>query len=841
MSKLLLLDGNSIVNRAFYAMPNLTSNSGVCTGGIFGFLKMLSKILKEEQPTHVAVAFDLKAPTFRHKQYKDYKAGRKPMPQELVQQIPILKDILKAMNIAYLELEGYEADDILGTLSKEFQDSVIIVSGDKDILQLADDHCTVYHTKKGISEVVKYTPALLFEEGISKPAYITDLKGLMGDASDNLKGVQGVGKVIASNLISQYGSLENLYDHIDEIKGKLREKLIEGKEDAYTSRTLATIFREVPLKYSIDDLIFEYLLPETALRKMIELNFKNVEDMFSFQSEEKKSSFEEYFLSSADEMREKLEQAKCTKSLCFNIDSYISFTVDGKTEYKVKPLESLLDETVPYETALDLIGECVNDDMIENITVFDLKSVYHLLIDHSPTFKANDLLLLSYVADITKHSTNLKDLLDNYGLDTNMPCCSILKLFDELKDKTLSEKTYKVYQNIELPLVKVLFDMEIIGFKVDTDVIENLNQKYAVKIDEISSQIYELAEGKFNINSPKQLGEILFDKLGLPSGKKKSTSAEVLEKFALIHPIIPLILEYRKISKLQSTYILGMKKLLDENNRLHTVFKQALTTTGRLSSTEPNLQNIPVRTQEGREIRKAFIAGEGRKLVVADYSQIELRLMAHISGDEHLISDFNSKKDVHSATASKVFGVPVEEVTHDMRRNAKAVNFGIIYGISDFGLSESIGCSVLQARSFIEKYFEGYPQIKEYMDNTVKSAKENGYVETLSGRKRIIPELKSPVYTIRTFGERAAMNMPLQGTASDIIKLAMINVFNEISKMKDTALILQVHDELIIDCPEDKAETVAKIVRECMENVFDLKVPLIAEVGIGDNWLEAKD
>lgn len=840
MSKLLLIDGNSIVNRAYYAMPNLTSSDGVCTGGIFGFLKMLSKIIKEEKPTHVGVAFDLKAPTFRHLEYSEYKAGRKPMPQELVQQIPILKEILKSMNIACFELAGYEADDILGTLSKSFKDSVIIVSGDKDILQLVDDHCTVYHTKKGISDVVKYTPDLLYAEGISKPEYVTDLKGLMGDASDNLKGVQGVGKVTAGNLIATYGSLDNLYEHIDEVKGKLKEKLIDGREDAYTSKKLATIFREVPLVYNMDDLIFNEIIPFDAHKKMTELDFRNVEDMFSFENVKIQSSFEECYLSSEDELREKLEVAKRTKILCFNLENQISFTVDGMTEYKIKEQENLLDESIPFDVVLDMLSEYVNNDEIK-ITVFDLKSNYHLLIDHCPIFKADDLLLLSYVADITKHKTNLNDLLQNYGLDLKAPCCSILKLFAELKVKTISDASYKVYQNIELPLVSVLFDMEVVGFKIDTQMIDALNKKYAVIIDELSEEIYELAGEKFNINSPKQLGEILFEKLGLPSGKKKSTSAEVLEKLSLIHPIVTLILEYRKISKLQSTYIVGMQKMLDENHRLHTVFKQALTTTGRLSSTEPNLQNIPVRTTEGREIRKAFIAGKGRKLVVADYSQIELRLMAHMSGDENLIRDFNSNKDIHTATASKVFGVPVEEVTHDMRRNAKAVNFGIIYGISDFGLSESVGCSVLQARTFIEKYFEGYSKVKEYMDKTVKSAKENGYVETLSGRRRIIPELKSPVYTIRTFGERAAMNMPLQGTASDIIKLAMIEVFENISKFKDSSLILQVHDELIIDCPEKDAEEIAEIVKSSMEKVFKLSVPLIAEVGIGDNWLEAKD
>ncbi len=843
MKKLLLIDGNSIVNRAFYAMPNLTSSKGICTGGIFGFIKMLSKLIKEEKPTHIACAFDLKAPTFRHKEYSEYKAGRHPMPEELVQQIPLLKELLVKMNIAIYSLEGYEADDILGTLSLNFDGDTIIVSGDKDILQLSSEHTTVYHTKKGITDVIKYTPALLKEEGIREPINITDLKGLMGDSSDNLKGVAGVGKVTATNLISEYGDLDNIYSHIDEIKGKLQEKLINGKEDAYITKKLATIYREVPIQYTESDLEFKGTLSDDAYRALINFDFKNVEDMFDFNREQVKSEVVRHniiSLADNDELMNALKVVENTKKLCFIYDEKLSFSVDGINEYIIKEAEDLLSITIDEDYALEQISSYLNREDI-SVLVFDLKSMYHSLDRFVDCFKADDLLLLSYVADVSRHKTELKPLLEGYGLDASAPACSVLQLFDLLQSQTKEEGSYSVYTNIEIPLVKVLYSMEKIGFRVDIDMIDNLNDIYDDKIALLEREIYNLAGTRFNINSPKQLGEILFDKLGLPGGKKKSTSADVLEKLVYINPIVPLILEYRKIAKLRSTYIIGIKKQLDNSSRLHTIFKQALTTTGRLSSTEPNLQNIPVRTAEGKEIRKAFIASNGNKLVVSDYSQIELRLMAHMSGDERMIRDFQTNKDIHSATASAVFGVDIEDVTKEMRRKAKAVNFGIIYGISDFGLSEDIGCSVGEAREFIKKYFETYPKVKEFMDGTVQKAKECGYVQTIFGRRRIIPELNSSVYNMRMFGERAAMNMPLQGTASDIIKLAMIKVFDSLKEIPDAHLILQVHDELIVDCPEKYVNEVANIVKHSMESIVELKVPLIAETGSALNWLEAKD
>lgn len=843
MKKLLLIDGNSIVNRAFYAMPNLTSSKGICTGGIFGFIKMLSKLIKEEKPTHIACAFDLKAPTFRHKEYAEYKAGRHPMPEELVQQIPLLKELLKKMNIAIYSLEGYEADDILGTLSLNFDGETIIVSGDKDILQLSSEHTTVYHTKKGITDVIKYTPALLRDEGITEPINITDLKGLMGDSSDNLKGVAGVGKVTATNLISEYGDLDNIYAHIDDIKGKLKEKLIDGKEDAYITKKLATIYREVPIQYTESDLEFNGSLSDDAYRALIDFDFKNVEDMFDFNREQGKSEVVTHNIISLaynDELTDALKTVENTKKLCFIYDEKLSFTVDGINEYIIKEAEDLLSITIDQDYALEQISSYLNRGDI-SVLVFDLKSMYHSLDRFVDCFKADDLLLLSYVADVSRHKTELKPLLEGYGLDANAPACSAVQLFDILKSKTKDEGSYSVYTDIEIPLVKVLYSMEKTGFRVDVDMIDNLNDIYDDKITLLEREIYDLAGSTFNINSPKQLGEILFDKLGLPGGKKKSTSADVLEKLVYLNPIVPLILEYRKIAKLRSTYIIGIKKQLDNSNRLHTIFKQALTTTGRLSSTEPNLQNIPVRTAEGKEIRKAFIASNGNKLVVSDYSQIELRLMAHMSGDERMIRDFQSNKDIHSATASAVFCVDIEDVTKEMRRKAKAVNFGIIYGISDFGLSEDIGCSVGEAREFIKKYFETYPKVKEFMDVTVQKAKECGYVQTIFGRRRIIPELNSSVYNMRMFGERAAMNMPLQGTASDIIKLAMIKVFDALKAIPDARLILQVHDELIVDCPEKYVNEVAEIVKHSMESIVELSVPLIAETGSALNWLEAKD
>lgn len=839
MSKLILIDGNSIINRAYYAMPYLTSSSGVCTGGLHGFLKMLAKLIREENPTHLACAFDLKAPTFRHKKYEDYKAGRRPMPEELAQQIPILKEILKGMGIKCFELEGYEADDILGTLSTLCPFESMIVSGDKDVLQLVSDKCTVIHTKKGISEVIRYTPELLKEEGIGDPSYVTDLKGLMGDSSDNIKGVPGVGAKTAGRLIATYGTLENLYDHIDEQKGKLKEKLIEGRESALFSKELATINREVPLTYEWSELELHSVFPTQAYDMLMELNLVSIIESFTFEKQTKET-YTRKDISSESELIEALEKCRKNGHFTFYIGNDISFCCDDSVEYFIVSGESLLDIGISFDRALELILPILQNDNIEKM-LFDIKSLYHTFKINSIPFKSEDLLLLSYVSDVSKHKTELIPLLENYSLNSDFPSIGIRVLFERIK-KELSKQGLEVYENIEKPLVEVLYNMETNGFLINVEIIEELKEKYSAIISDLQERIWEYAGEKFNINSPKQLGVILFDKLMLKSDKKKSTGADKLEKLINHHPIVGLVLEYRKYSKLQSTYIIGIQGLLDKNNRLHTIFKQALTTTGRLSSTEPNLQNIPVRTKEGREIRKAFIAEKGHKLVCADYSQIELRLVAVMSGDEHMIADYNSGHDIHRATAAKVFNLPIEYVTDEMRSRAKAVNFGIIYGISDFGLSENIGCSVKEAKSFIERYFESYPAVKEYMQKTVEEAKVNGYVQTLSGRTRVIPELSSPVYNVRAFGERAAMNMPLQGTASDIIKLAMIAVYKRLGEEAPNAkLLLQVHDELIVDCPELDVEKVKSILKECMENVMKLTVPLIAEVGVGDNWLEAKE
>lgn len=839
MNKLILIDGNSIINRAYYAMPYLTSSKGVCTGGLHGFFKMLTKLIKEEQPTHLACAFDLKAPTFRHKKYSEYKAGRKPMPEELAQQIPILKEILGLMRIKCFELAGYEADDILGTLSLQCPFPSFIISGDKDVLQLVSDKCTVIHTKKGISEVIRYTPELLKEEGIADPSYVTDLKGLMGDSSDNIKGVAGIGAKTATNLVSNYGTLENLYDHIDEQKGKLKEKLIEGKESAFFSRELATINRAVPLEFQWSELELLTPFPTVAYDKLMELNLVSVVEGFSFK-QENKIEHKRVEITDEEKLLSALNDCKAEGSFTFYIGEDISFCSNENTEYFITSGESLLDLGISFDRALELIKPLLFDKSIEKI-IFDVKGIYHTLCLKEDLFESEDLLLLSYVYDVSKHKTELLPLFDNYSVSHDFPSIGIRLLFNEIKNK-LNEQCLDVYEQIEKPLIEVLYNMERSGFLIDVNIIEELKSKYSSIITELQEKIWELAGEKFNINSPKQLGVILYDKLNLKSDKKKSTGADKLEKIRDYHPIVNLVLEYRKYSKLQSTYIIGIQSLLDESNRLHTIFKQALTTTGRLSSTEPNLQNIPVRSKEGREIRKAFIAEKGHKLVCADYSQIELRLVATMSGDEHMIADYNSGHDIHRATASKVFNLPIELVTDEMRRSAKAVNFGIIYGISDFGLSENIGCSVKEAKGFIERYFESYPGVREYMQRTVENAKLNGFVQTLSGRTRVIPELSSPVYTIRSFGERAAMNMPLQGTASDIIKIAMIAVFHKLrEKVPNAKLLLQVHDELIVDCLESEANVVADILKECMENVMKLRVPLIAEVGVGDNWLEAKE
>lgn len=840
--KLLLLDSNSLVNRAYYAMPSLRTADGVATGGVYGFMAMLAKLLDEEKPTHIACAFDVHAPTFRHKLYAEYKAGRRPMPDELRAQIPLLKELLTAMRLHIVEFAGYEADDVLGTLSKQADMPVVVVSGDKDVLQLVSDKVTVLHTKKGITDVIAYTPERLKEDGL-EPWQVPELKGLMGDSSDNIKGVAGVGEKTAKSLIEAYGSLDGVYAHIDEIKGKLREKLAEGKQDAYFSRDLATICREVPLTITVDDCKVNGVFPAEAQTLMRSLEFKKLTDRFTFEEGAPAVAdvtFDRVEIADKAALEDALARAKnAARFALAQVDGTWHFaTGDGK-EYVVQIGDDMFAE-LDTETVARKLAEVLADDKVTKV-LFDGKATYYQFREYCGAFPTEDVSLASYVLDANRAFGKCEDLLEYYGYTAEWAASALLVVYDGIMQKLAEASVAHVYRDIELPLMPILYDMECAGFKVDVDVLKALGDKFGAEISEISKDIYQFAGEEFNLNSPKQLAVVLFDKLGLPTDKKRSTGADKLEHLSLLHPIVPYILRYRKISKLQSTYVSGLLPLLDANHRLHTVFKQALTATGRLSSTEPNLQNIPVRTPEGKQIRKAFVASDGNRLVVADYSQIELRLMAHFSEDANMLEAYREGQDIHAATAAKVYGVPIDEVTPEMRSSCKAVNFGIIYGISDYGLSENIGVSVKEAKQFIEKYFELYPGVAKYMHDVVEVAKKQGYVTTLSGRKRSIPELTSAVYNVRAFGERVAMNTPLQGTASDVIKIAMIKVFRRLQAEGLRAkMILQVHDELVIDTPEAEVDRVRAILKEEMESVYDLKVPLVASVGVGDNWVEAK-
>lgn len=851
MDRLILLDSNSLINRAYYALPNLTNHDGQYTGAIFGYMNMLIKIFDTYKPTHVIATFDRKAPTFRKSMYDGYKATRKPMPHELASQLAPLKEILAAMNIPILEIDGYEADDIIGTLAKKYSAKTFIVTGDKDSLQLIDDTTTVLLTKKGISEIAYYDEPALKSEGLV-PSQIIDLKSLMGDSSDNIPGVAGVGEKTAKDLLAKYSTLDGVYAHIDEIKGKLQEKLISGKEMAYLSYDLATINVNSPIEF--DDLEKARLNATfsgevKALLKKLELT--KIIDRLNFDSSEASAVAENFIPKSQDidtleGLSEVLSKIILNGKFAFSLSGRITISVDDEC-FNIVIADNLLGEGINYGDFLDACKNVFENEKIVK-TCFDYKNNLHVLDKDGITLRGveNDTLLKAYLIDANRNYKSEQELFNAYNLPEGEESALIAYL-DGILDREMQERgLVDLYKNVELPLVEVLFDMEKEGFRIDLDILNELNDKYSKELDSLIRQIIELAGKPFNVNSTKQLASVLFEDLGLKSGKKTktgySTNVEVLNSIKNQHPIIPLILRQREIAKLKSTYLDGMLPLIDSKHKIHTIFKQTVTATGRLSSTEPNLQNIPIRKAEGKQIRKMFIASEGNELVCADYSQIELRLMAQFSGDETMLHAFNNNVDIHATTASKVFGVPLEMVTADMRRQAKAVNFGIIYGISDFGLSEDLGIPVYKARDFIAGYFATYPKVKEYMEKCVEVAKEKGYVTTYLNRRREIPELKSSNYNLRNFGERVAMNMPLQGSASDIIKVAMLRVSKALKDGGFKAkLIMQVHDELIIDSPVEESEKVKKLLVESMENITtDFSLKLVADCSAGKSWLEAK-
>ncbi len=853
MEKLVLIDGNSLINRAFYAMPVLTTKNGEYTNAVYGFMNMFFKMLLEEKPTYVAVAFDLKAPTFRHKMYDGYKATRKPMPVELRPQIPLLKEVLSIMGVKTFEKEGSEADDIIGTIAKATDVKTIIITGDKDSFQLVDEQTEVHFTKRGITDIDVYDINNFAEKTSLTPPQIIDLKALMGDSSDNIPGIQGIGEKTAKTLLEKYGTVDNVLSHIEEQTGKLKEKLLAGKESAMLSKTLATIDCECGVDTSLANMTFSFPFSQSVKRKFIELEFKSLykrDELFDTEPTKDAKQPENTKSVEIVEITDLSSLPNIDYSSPISIvvkDNSVNFS-DNKTEYQIKIKQTLFDEGFNLSQALNFLQPLFLGD--KPIVVFSKKHLKHFLLKTvglTISAPCDDVQIMKYVGDFSGKEETLDDVILEYGLSENMPAHSLLCAYYQLKEKIESEQMTSLYRDVELPLADVLFDMEVSGFKVDLDALNSASETYHALLTDIEKQIRDIAgEQTLNVNSPKQLGELIFEKLKLGKGKKTktgySTTAEILESLETTHPVIPLILRHRHLQKLLSTYIDGFRPLIDKNTGLiHTTFNQTLTSTGRLSSKEPNLQNIPVRDDEGKELRKFFIPKSSERILIgADYSQIELRLLACFSNCKSLIEAFNNGKDIHMDTAQKVFAKG-EKPTPAMRSKAKAVNFGIIYGMSEFGLAKTLKVSNAEARNYITSYFNEYPEVKAYMDKNVAFAKEKGYATTLLGRRRYIRELSSSNYNLRQFGERVAMNMPLQGSSADIIKIAMIRVHERIKKENlKSQLILQVHDELIVDTFTCEKEQIEKILIEEMEGAVDLAVKLTVGLGSGKTWFDAK-
>ncbi|MGI6176303.1 MAG: DNA polymerase I [Christensenellales bacterium] len=854
MPRITIIDGHSLMFRAFYALPPMNAPDGMPTNAIYGFLSMLNRLQNEYESEYLAVAFDQKGPTFRHLDFDAYKAGRKETPQELEVQFGLLKELLSAMGIPSYECEGYEADDILGTfavLGEEQGHDVLLVTGDRDALQLVSEHTHVLMTKKGISESIECDENWIKETYNLTPAQIIDLKGLMGDASDGIPGIPGVGEKTALKLLYEYGTLEAVLEHATEIKGKLGERIRAHAEIAQLSKQLATIDTKVPIQIELEHArtfapdaetirpIFEKLQLKSLYRKFTGT------DLGALRGHEQKSiprETERIKLKSSEEVADVLRENTGDIAVCADEDGVV-FAFDGDVEYVLGVMTSLLDEHAwELPQAVQAIAPALSR---RSVIAYDAKKLLHFMAGFGIAIEdiGCDVLIASYLAH-GGTAKPLQKLCAQYDV-AESKAAALFPLKERLLEKLEEQEQQALFASMEMPLVRVLYDMEQTGFLVDAQTLRELSQQYAIRLAETAQRIYALCGREFNILSPKQLGEVLFEELSLPSHKKTktgySTDIEVLEKLYDSHPVVPLIIEYRQTAKLKSTYMDGLSQLVGPDGRIHTTFQQAVTATGRISSTEPNLQNIPVRTEEGRELRKLFHAPEGSLIIDADYSQIELRLLAHIADDPILIRAFRDGEDIHTRTAAEVFGVPLDLVSLQMRSAAKAVNFGIVYGISDFGLARNLRISRKDASEYIRRYMERYTGVREYMHRIVEQAKKQGYVSTMFNRRRELPELYSKNYNTRQFGERVALNMPIQGTAADIIKIAMIRVHEELNKRKLKArLILQVHDELLLQAPREEREEVCALLGDCMQQVVDLSVPLVAEVHSGVNWYEAK-
>ena len=906
--KLVLIDGHSILNRAFFGIPDLSNAAGLHTNAIYGFLNIMFKILDEEKPQYLAVAFDVSAPTFRHEIYKEYKGTRKPMAPELKEQVPVMKELLKAMEIPVFEKAGLEADDILGTLAKRAEKKgleVALVSGDRDLLQIASEHIMIRipKTRMGKTEIENYYAEDVKNRYQVTPQQFIELKALMGDSSDNIPGVPKVGEKTATELMVTYGSLENLYAHVEEVSKKsIRESLIANRELADLSKVLATINIDADVDVDLEDARIGRLYTQNAYTMFKQLEFKNMLSRFEKADRTESKAIEECIRKITDKKEAEAvfqkvlqqKQASLRVLLAENPDGHqesggqMNLFETTKTGASMVLALSEGEDLVYYMSSEDMELSYLQKELIklyENQVHFysaDIKQLYPYLVKEEKTTEQicgqfDDVILEAYLLNPLKNDYDMESIASEYldlltesyqqkfgkkkwqdilisGEKAEIEALAkhiaeetyvILKSHELLENKLKETDMFTLYREIEIPLSYVLKQMEKMGIAVDAGALKNYGEELKTTITKLEKQIYEAAGKEFNINSPKQLGEILFEELKLPGGKKTktgySTAADVLEKLAPEHPFVADILEYRTYTKLKSTYAEGLSAYIEEDGRIHTNFNQTITATGRISSTEPNLQNIPMRMELGRKIRKVFIPKEGYKFADADYSQIELRILASLAGDKQLIEAYQSGEDIHRITASKVFHVPFEEVTDLQRRNAKAVNFGIVYGISSFGLSQDLSISTKEAKQYIEDYFETYPGIKDYLESAKESAKKNGYSVTMFGRRRPIPELASSNFMQKSFGERVAMNAPIQGTAADIMKIAMIHVYNRLIKEKLQArIVLQIHDELLIEFPESEEKKVLKILEEEMSGAADMAVSLDVEAHSGKDWYEAK-
>lgn len=876
MNKLLLIDGNSIMNRAFYGIPDMTTNDGRHTNAIYGFLNIILKVIEEEQATHICVAFDLKKKTFRHEMYEAYKGTRKGMPEELHEQMPRIKEILQAMHIRIVEQEGFEADDLIGTLSKKGERegfAVTILSGDRDLLQLATDTVLVRipKTKHGKTEVEDYYAKNVVETYGVTPLIFIDMKGLMGDTSDNIPGVPGIGEKTAAKLLAEYGDLDGVYAAVDSMKAsKMKQNLIENKDLAYLSKTLATIKLDCPIPFEFSEATYHDPFNAEAYTLFEDLELKSFYKRFSVEKKEE-LTFETVLIDEIDgynALLAKLQKAKEVSFAWITQDGEalgVAVCMDLEHVYLIRFM-MFITEAMVADNLLALSRDyqvqlaCMHMkkllsflDFHEEDAVFDAGLAAYLLQPNQSEYEYDTLAKVYLDVTLPSEKEMLgKEKLGYFSFEDEkvqkwMAYQAIVpyKIKSVLREKLKKTGMESLYDEMELPCLYALYEMEKNGIRVDGEALHQYGKKLRTRIEELTAEIHAMAGEEFNINSPKKLGEILFEKLGLKNGKKTktgySTSAEVLEKLKNAHPIIPKILEYRQLTKLNSTYAEGLAGYIRADGRIHGKFHQTVTVTGRISSADPNLQNIPTRMPLGREIRKVFIPEEGSVFVDADYSQIELRVLAHMSGDAALIAAYQADEDIHAITASQVFDVPLDQVDSTLRRKAKAVNFGIVYGISSFGLGQDLDISRKEAEGYIEKYFATYGKVKKFLDRTVEDAKKNGYTVTMFGRRRPIPELASSNFMTRSFGERAAMNAPVQGTAADIIKIAMVRVNRRLKKEHlQSKLVLQIHDELIIETKKEEVEIVQKILVQEMMHAADLAVPLLVDANVGDSWYDAK-